>query len=68
MGFGIGIGIDFGKFGIWDWDLGVSLKNSGFGIGIWDSVLKIRDSGLGFGIDFDKFGVDHSTPEEFYTI
>ena len=43
LGFGVGIGIDFEKFGIGIWDrvwkirdLGFSFKNSGFGIGIWD--------------------------------
>ena len=56
-GIGIGIGIDFEKFGIRDWDLGLILKNLGFGIGIWDGVWKIRDLGLGFGMDFGKFGI-----------
>ena len=49
--------MEFGKFGIWDWDLGWILENSGFGIGIWDGVWKIWDLGLGFGIEFEKFGI-----------
>ena len=47
--------MEFGKFGIWDWDLGWILENSGFGIGIWDSVFKIRDFGFGFGIRSESF-------------
>ena len=57
IGIGSGIGIDFEKFGIWDWDLGCILKKLGFGIGIWDVVWKIRDLGLGFGMEFGKFGI-----------